>query len=62
MAKYELRVDGERATRVASEDEVRDWVATYREEHEADDPAAAHVQVIQLRLFGGRLIPRERFF
>jgi hypothetical protein len=54
-------VDGERVTRVSSEDEVRTWVARYREEHAEDDPGATHVQIVQLRLFGGSLVPIERF-
>jgi hypothetical protein len=62
VARFEVRVDGERAARVEGEDAVRAWVATYREEHAEDDPAAAHVQVIRLRLFGGALVPREHFF
>jgi hypothetical protein len=60
--KFELRVDGERASRVDGEDAVRDWIARYRDEHAEDDPAAAHVQVIRLRLLGGTLVPREHFF
>jgi hypothetical protein len=60
--KFELRVDGERVTRLDDEEAVRSWIADYREEHDEDDPAAVHVQVIRLRLFGGTLIPREQFF
>ena len=41
---------------------IVEWIADYREEHDEDDPAAVHVQVIRLRLFGGTLIPREQFF
>jgi hypothetical protein len=55
-------VDGERAARVKSEDEVRVWIARYREEHQQNDPDATHVQVIKVRLFGGTMIPREQFF
>ena len=55
-------VDGERATRVKSEDDVRAWIARYREEHQQTDPDATHVQVIEVRLMGGTMIPRERFF
>ncbi|HYY04853.1 MAG TPA: hypothetical protein VE736_13275 [Gaiellaceae bacterium] len=62
MGKFELRVDGERVARVDDEEAVREWIAKYREQHGDDDPAAAHVQVIQLRFMGGKLIPRERFF
>jgi hypothetical protein len=49
-------------TRLDDEAAVRTWITDYREEHAGDDPAAAHVQVIRLRLFGGTLIPREQFF
>jgi hypothetical protein len=63
--KYDLLVDGERAARVGSEQEVRDWLVHYREEHREDDPAAAHVLVLERRalafLTGGKLVDRERF-
>ena len=62
MPKYDLLVDGEREVRVKSEDEVRSWLARYREEHQEDDPDATHVQVIKLRFAGGELVPRDRFF
>ena len=62
MPKYDVMVDGQRETRVKSEDDVRAWIARYREEHQQDDPEATHVQVIELRLMGGTMIPRERFF
>jgi hypothetical protein len=62
MATFELRVDGERVARVHDEAAIRDWIAAYRDEHAEDDPAAAHVQVVRLRLLGGTLIPREQFF
>jgi hypothetical protein len=55
-------IDGERTRRVKSEDAVRAWIAQYREQHEQDDPDATHVQVIKVRLMGGTMIPRERFF
>jgi hypothetical protein len=65
MARYELLVDGSARGRVKSEDELRAWLARYREEHPGDDPDAAHVQVRQLGrwswLTGGTLVPRERF-
>ena len=65
MAKYDLLVDGERKTRVDSEEQVREWLARYREEHTEDDPAAAHVQILRRGALGwftgGRLVPRERF-
>ena len=55
-------VDGERMVRVKSDDEVRTWLAKYREEHQEDDPEATHVQIVHLRFAGGSLVPRERFF
>jgi hypothetical protein len=55
-------VDGERAARVKSEDDLRSWLARYREQHVQDDPDAVHVQVVKLRWAGGTLVPRERFF
>ena len=62
MPTYDVMVDGERAARVKSEDDVRAWIARYREEHQQNDPDATHVQVIKVRLLGGTMIPRERFF
>jgi hypothetical protein len=65
VPKYDVLVDGERKTRVDSEQHVRDWLVRYREEHVEDDPAAAHVQILRRGpfgwLMGGRLEPRERF-
>ena len=65
MAKYDLLVDGNRAARVASEQDVREWLARYREEHTQDDPDAAHVLVLERTPFafltGGKLHDRERF-
>ena len=65
MADYALLVDGERVARVNSEDEVRTWLAKYREDHTEDDPSAAHVQIIERGAFawltGGKLVDRERF-
>ena len=65
MTSYAILVDGERAARVSSEDDVRAWIAEYRREHEEDDPAGAHVQVIERGglawLTGGTLVERERF-
>jgi hypothetical protein len=44
---------------------VRTWLATYREKHAEDDPAAAHVQIVERGAFawltGGKLVDRERF-
>jgi hypothetical protein len=62
MPTYDVMVDGDRAARVKSEDDVRGWIARYREEHQQDDPDATHVQVIKVRLLGGTMIPREHFF
>jgi hypothetical protein len=62
VARFELRVDGERVARLDDEDAVRAWIADYRAQNVEDDPAAAHVQVIRLRLFGGTVVAREQFF
>ena len=63
---YAILVDGDRVARVKSDDEVRTWISKYREEHADDDPAAAHVQILQQGALwfinGGKLIDRERFF
>ena len=65
MADYALLVDGERVTRAKPDDEVRAWLAKYREDHAEDDPSAAHVQIIERGAFawltGGKLVDRERF-
>jgi hypothetical protein len=65
MTEYALLVDGERVHRVDTEQEVRAWLATYREEHEEDDPSAAHVQIIERGrlawLTGGKLVDRLEF-
>ena len=65
MADYALLVDGERVARAGSEDAVRAWLLKYRAEHEEDDPAAAHVQILERGslawLTGGKLVDRERF-
>jgi hypothetical protein len=62
VPRYDLLVDGERQVRVKGDDEVRTWLARYREEHVEDDPDATHVQVIEVHLMGGKLIPRDAFF
>jgi hypothetical protein len=62
MPRYRVLVDGERQARLDGEDDVRAWLARYREEHADDDPDATHVQVVELRLLGGKLIARETFF
>ena len=62
MPRYRVLVDGERQARLDGEDDVRAWLSRYREEHADDDPDATHVQVVELRLLGGKLIARETFF
>lgn len=66
MANYALLVDGERVARADSEDDVRAWLVQYRADHQEDDPAAAHVQILERGslawLTGGKLVDRERFF
>lgn len=63
--RYELLVDGERRWKAAGEDDVRAWLAEYRQEHAEDDPDAAHVQVRRLSrwswLTGGTMIDRDAF-
>jgi hypothetical protein len=65
MTDYALLVDGERVARANSPDDVRAWLQKYREEHAEDDPAAAHVQIIERGalawLTGGKLVDREQF-
>jgi hypothetical protein len=62
---YAILVDGSRVARVSGDDEVRAWIAKYRDDHEEDDPGATHVQVLEKTflswLVGGKLIDRERF-
>ena len=65
MANYAILVDGERVARAPSADELRAWLAKYRSEHVEDDPAAAHVQIVERGalawLTGGKLVDRRRF-
>jgi hypothetical protein len=65
VTSFAILVDGERTASVKSEDDVRAWIARYRQDHEEDDPAAAHVQVLERGglawLTGGKLVDRERF-
>ena len=65
MTNYTILVDGERAARLGSEDDVRAWIAKYREDHHEDDPAAAHLQILERGAFswltGGTLLDREGF-
>ena len=65
MADYAILVDGTRVARVNDADDVRAWLAKYREDHQEDDPDATHVQLLERNflswLMGGKLIDRERF-
>jgi hypothetical protein len=65
MTKYDILLDGQRAARVDSEDDVSAWIARYRSEHAEDDPDAAHLQILARGslgwLVGGKLIDRKRF-
>jgi hypothetical protein len=65
VASYRLLVDGERVAQVESEDELRGWLAQYRQEHADDDPSAVHVQIIERGRFawltGGKLVDRTQF-
>jgi hypothetical protein len=65
MPKFELLIDGRKRWRAASEDDVRRWLAEYREEHAEDDPGATHVQVMELSRFswltGGTVVGADRF-
>ncbi len=64
-AKFEILIDGRSRWKASSEQDVRAWLEEYREEHAADDPDAAHVQVRRLSrlawLTGGRLVDRGVF-
>ena len=65
MGSYAILVDGQRVAKVSGDDDVRKWIAKYREDHEQDDPDATHIQVLERNflswLTGGKLIDRERF-
>jgi len=65
VAKYDLLVDGKSRWRAKDEDDLRQWLAEYREEHRDDDPNAAHVQVRRLGtlawLTGGKIVDRDQF-
>jgi hypothetical protein len=65
MAHYAILVDGKRVHRAPSEEDVRGWLAKYRDDHAQDDPDAAHVQVLERGFFswltGGTLLDRDRF-
>ena len=64
-AKYEVLVDGRRRWKADDEADLRSWLREYREEHQEDDPEAAHVQVRALTswswLTGGRIVDRDLF-
>jgi hypothetical protein len=63
VAKFELLVDGRSRWKAKSEDDAREWLREYREEHADDDPDAVHVQVRKLSPFswltGGTVVDRE---
>jgi len=44
---------------------VHAWIAKYRADHAEDDPAAAHLQILERGplgwLTGGKLVDREQF-
>jgi hypothetical protein len=65
MTDYAILVDGERVASIDSDGAARAWIAKYCEEHADDDPAAAHVQILERGplawLVGGKLVDRERF-
>jgi hypothetical protein len=65
VPKFDLLVDGERKARVESEQQVREWLGRYTEEHRGDDPSATHVQIIRRGslawITGGQMVPREKF-
>jgi hypothetical protein len=65
MPNFAILVDGERVARVDSERDVRAWLLKYRADHVEDDPAAAHVQILERGtlawLTGGKLVDRDPF-
>jgi hypothetical protein len=65
MTSYAILVDGERAAKVDSAEDLRAWIAGYRRDHVEDDPAGAHLQILERGalawLTGGKLIDRDRF-
>jgi len=65
VPRYEILVDGKHRDRARSEEELRAWLRSYRDEHRENDPDAVHVQVRETSawswLTGGKLVPRERF-
>ena len=65
MVRYAILVDGQRVAKVNHGDDVRAWLAKYREDHQEDDPDATHVQLLERNflswLTGGKLIDPQRF-
>jgi gamma-D-glutamyl-L-lysine dipeptidyl-peptidase len=65
VARFELLIDGRSRWRAGSEEDVRRWLAEYRDEHAEDDPDATHVQVRELSRFswltGGKLVNPAAF-
>ena len=65
MAGYEVLVDGSRVRRVGSDDELRAFLAKYRQEHRVDDPDAVHIQILARGplswLVGGKLVATAPF-
>jgi cell wall-associated NlpC family hydrolase len=65
MARYELLIDGRSRWKAGSEDDARRWLREYCDEHAADDPGAAHVQIRRLSrwswLTGGKLVAAQEF-
>jgi hypothetical protein len=63
VARYELLVDGRRRWKASDESDLREWLHEYMEEHQADDPDAAHVQIRRLGrlswLTGGTMVDRD---
>jgi hypothetical protein len=65
LGSYAILVDGQRVAKVSDGDDVRAWLAKYREDHQEDDPDATHVQLLERNflswLTGGKLIDPQRF-
>jgi Fe-S-cluster formation regulator IscX/YfhJ len=65
MTDYAILVDGERVAGAKTQDDVRNWIVTYRQEHADDDPGATHVQILERGtlawLTGGKLVDRKQF-
>jgi hypothetical protein len=65
VAAFAILLDGDRVASVRTEDDLRAWVTRYRAEHDEDDPAATHLQILERGplawLTGGKLVDRKRF-